>query len=54
MILNIYNGDQSFEYPMETLLESYLSDSLNLSYFIIPLVFDSECDLLKEFLWSLC
>jgi hypothetical protein len=39
--------------PMAALLESYLSDSLKFSDFIISLAFDSEYDLLKEFLWSL-
>ena len=53
IILNLYDGDHGFDDPMATLLESYLLDSLKLSDFIIPLVFDSECDLLKEFLWSL-
>jgi hypothetical protein len=53
MILNLYDSDQGFEDPMANLLESYLSDSLKFSYFIISLSFVSEHDLLKEFLWSL-
>jgi hypothetical protein len=53
MILNLYDGDHGFEDPMAALLESYLSDSLKFSNFIISLTFVSEYDLLKEFLWSL-
>jgi hypothetical protein len=47
MILNLYDGDHGFEDPMVDLLESYLSDSLNFSDFIISLAFVSEYDLLK-------
>ena len=53
IILNLYDGDHSFEDPMADLLESYLSESLKFSDFIMSLAFDSECDLLEEFLWSL-
>ena len=53
MILNMYDGDHGFEDPMAALLESYLSNSLKFSDFIISLAFVSDYDLLKEFLWSL-
>jgi hypothetical protein len=48
MILNLCDGDHSFEDPMEALLESYLSDSLKFSDFIISLVFDSEHSMNKQ------
>jgi hypothetical protein len=53
MVLNHYECDLGFEDPVAALLESYLSDSFQFSDFIMSLAFDSECDLLKEFLWSL-
>jgi hypothetical protein len=46
-----YDCDLGFEDPVAVLLESYLSDSLKFSYFIISLALVGENDFLKEFLW---
>jgi hypothetical protein len=48
--LNQHDCNLGFEDPMATLLESYHSDYLKLSYFIISLALVGEYDSLKEFL----
>jgi len=51
--LNQYDCDSSFKDPVAVFLESYLSDSLKISDFIMSSVFGDEYDLLKKSLWLL-
>jgi hypothetical protein len=53
IVLNHYECDLDFEDLVASLLEFYLSDSFQFSDFIMSLSFDSERDLLKEFVCSL-
>jgi len=48
--LNQHVFDLGFEDTIASLLESYLSDSLKISDFIISLVFVGEYDFLKKFI----
>ena len=51
--LSQYNCDSSFKDPVAVLLESYLSDSLKTSDFIMSPIVRDEYDLLKKSLWLL-
>jgi hypothetical protein len=51
--LNQYNCDSRFKDPVAVLLESYLSDSLKISDFIMSSIFRDEYDLMKKSLWLL-
>ena len=50
---SLNNCDSSFKDPVAVLLESYLSDSLKTSDFIMSPIVRDEYDLLKKSLWLL-